>query len=55
MEGLTVGDIVHIKSDSANIMTVDWISASAIDCVWFVNGILNKATFDVNALQISKQ
>ncbi|MDV3585587.1 DUF2158 domain-containing protein [Elizabethkingia anophelis] len=58
MKELSVGDVVHLKSDKSiyNPMTIN--ARSAADgkdffvCVWFINGELKQGIFHKEALKL---
>lgn len=36
-------------------MTVEAISGRSVSCVWFVDGVVHSAAFDVDALMMNEQ
>lgn len=54
MRQFTPGEIVRLRSGSPS-MTVERTVGRAVDCAWFVDGMLRAGTFDADALMIDEK
>lgn len=50
MNNFNVGDVVKLKSDSPSMTINKKFTKNIFECVWFVEGKLNKYKFSGNAL-----
>ena len=50
MSGVEAGDIVRLKSDRGQLMTVGWVAKTEALCLWFLGGKLEAEKIPSDAL-----